>query len=597
MDMSREPISSEPSPLADRIIRSVPSGSRRDLIRAGAILAAGGAIAPRLSLASPAPRSNPSSHAQDGTTTLTLAFNPFGQTLVLDPHRAPNWGPFWVLFPHLWSGLLGFDENGAVILDLAESFEPNETADVWTATIRPDLTFASGSPVDAEAFIASWKRALDPNQPAPMSTFFADVEGYAAFVAGESAEIGFVAVDDLTIEITLSRPFSSFPAAVATFGWVPLDLPAIEDEPDALAMPGIGMWNVVDFQSGVSMTMEPHPTTPTPVSASIASIVWQMVEGSSSAESTLSMYQEDLVPIADATESVLEEIQGDDALNAELVTIASSSSTLAIGLDFNQAPFNDLRYRRAVASAVDRATWAETIQGGAFTAADSLVPPAIVATANYEPATAIAFDANAAQNLLADADYDPETADFEVVYHQAASDSVDEIDRTAALLAMITENSGLEIRHDTSLTSEQITRLYSDNGGRQFDLVWWWADTDTPSFIANIAAPGSPAMDGLFNWSDDLEHVEDQAPGEDAATFTTLIDEANQTVDEAERNSAFQQAEQLVLDDAVLIPLGHWVQRFVQKPWLTGTRQGPWSGSIPVRFDEAVTFSPPSGNE
>jgi hypothetical protein len=41
--------------------------------------------------------------------------------------------------------------------------------------------------------------------------------------------------------------------------------------------------------------------------------------------------------------------------------------------------------------------------------------------------------------------------------------------------------------------------------------------------------------------------------------------------------------------NAVYIPLGHWVQSFVQKPWLTGTRQGPWSGRLPVRFDRNVT--------
>jgi ABC-type transport system substrate-binding protein len=56
------------------------------------------------------------------------------------------------------------------------------------------------------------------------------------------------------------------------------------------------------------------------------------------------------------------------------------------------------------------------------------------------------------------------------------------------------------------------------------------------------------------------------------------------------RNDAYRSAEQLLLDNAVLIPLGHWVQRYVQKPWLQGTRQGPWSGNIPVRFDRDVVI-------
>src|SRR5690606_14005479 len=119
--------------------------------------------------------------AQDDIETdveVALPFNPFGQAVSLDPHRAPNWGPFWTLLPHVWAGLLAFDENGAVIADLAESVEPNETADVWTARIRPDLRFASGNPITADSFLASWLRALDPVRPAPMATFMQRVAGY-----------------------------------------------------------------------------------------------------------------------------------------------------------------------------------------------------------------------------------------------------------------------------------------------------------------------------------------------------------------------------------------------------------------------------------
>jgi hypothetical protein len=43
-----------------------------------------------------------------------------------------------------------------------------------------------------------------------------------------------------------------------------------------------------------------------------------------------------------------------------------------------------------------------------------------------------------------------------------------------------------------------------------------------------------------------------------------------------------------VLENAVYVPIGNWVPMFVQKPWLEGTRQGPWTGRLPILFDQSV---------
>jgi hypothetical protein len=43
-----------------------------------------------------------------------------------------------------------------------------------------------------------------------------------------------------------------------------------------------------------------------------------------------------------------------------------------------------------------------------------------------------------------------------------------------------------------------------------------------------------------------------------------------------------------VLENAVYVPIGNWVPMFVQKPWLEGTRHGPWTGRLPILFDQNV---------
>ena len=71
-----------------------------------------------------------------------MPFDPYGQPVTLDPHRTVNWGPFWVMFPNVWGGLLrSIEWQGR--LDLAEDFTVSEDGLIYTFTIRPDAMFAA----------------------------------------------------------------------------------------------------------------------------------------------------------------------------------------------------------------------------------------------------------------------------------------------------------------------------------------------------------------------------------------------------------------------------------------------------------------------
>ena len=568
---------------------------RATAILAGASISTGTGVRAHASLAEPTGTSRV--RAQDASGSdgepLALPFNPFGQPVTIDPHRTVNWGPFWSLLPHVWSGLLRFDENGAVVPDLAESVDPGEDASTWIATLKPDLRFASGRPVVAQHFIDSWARALDPVSPSPMAQFMEDVDGYDAYVSGTGTDIGFSALDDRTVEIRLSRPMAAFPSYLATFVWAVLDPDVLADPetPDPfLANAGAGQWRFTEFIEGERLVMEPNPEYWDDPSTTISSVIWRIVDGPDAAATALELYRNDEVALADVPSSLYGTVSEDATLSAELVSIGSPSSTLAIGMDFNQEPFTDVRVRQAIAASIDRERWAAEITGGEYEPARSFVPPSVSLTSGYEPATPIPTDPDRARRLLGDAGIDPAGNMPDIVYYQPADASQTDIDRHAALLAMIEENSGLVVRHDTSLTAEQIAATQADNAGRQFDIVWWWSVAETPLLLETAGSSLSPYMTGWFNWSAQLDTQGELDPGAASSEFDALVAAAGQELDREARNSSYREAEQLLLDNAVLVPLGYWIQRFVQKPWLTGTRQGPWSGSIPVRFDRDVAI-------
>lgn len=567
--------------------------SRRNALRYGA-MTAGAALLPTATRASSTARSTSRSSMQDGDfqtdVEISIPIDPFGEAFSLDPHRALDWGPLWVTLPYVWSGLLSFDENGDVVPDLAEQVVPGDDATVWTATLREGLTFASGTPILAQNFIDSWLRALDPANVAPMAKFMEPVEGYAEYIAGSDTEIGFEAIDERTIEIRLSRAISYFPSYLATFVWAVIDLDVVAASTSEFPLQdaGAGQWRFTEFVDGDHLTMEPNAQYWDDPSPSVVRIDWPFMDSLDAAGQGIEQYRSDLVASLDVPLSLSAAIGEDESLTADLTSVPLYGSTIAIGMDFSQPPFDDVRIRQAVAAAIDKDAWSTDIWLGSFVPAASFTPPSTAQIAEYTSPAAPGFDAARATQLVADAEFVTGDTQTEIIYYQPATDSAEDQQRHAALLQMINDNSGITIVHDVSKTADQIASLQTDVGGRQFDLVWWWPTSDTPSLLSTIGQSTSPFMSGWFNWNPELEAVGEIDPGELSAEYDRITLEADQELDAATRNEAYAEAETILLDNAVYIPLGHWVQTYIQKPWLQGTRQGPWSGRIPVRIDSNV---------
>lgn len=101
---------------------------------------------------------------------------------------------------HLVYGqLMSAASTGEYVPYLLESAEPNEDATVWTLTLRPGLTFHDGTALDAEALKYNFDRA------ALFSLNTASFDYYT------STEV----IDDLTVEVTLNKPYAVFPQVLA----------------------------------------------------------------------------------------------------------------------------------------------------------------------------------------------------------------------------------------------------------------------------------------------------------------------------------------------------------------------------------------------
>lgn len=576
---------------------SGPRGSRRDMLKwstiaAGAVASTG---ASRVG-AAPANRSaQPAALRQDDIetgVTINVPLDPFGQPVTLDPHRTVNWGPFWAMFPNVWGGLVRYDENAKVQLDLAESFTLSEDAKTYTFKIRSDARYANGNKVTADHFVASWTRALDRDRPSPMAYFMAPLSNYGRYARGTSDEIGFEAVDETTVQITLSRSYSYFLSYLASYVWSVVDPTVLEQEGDegfVLKDGGTGPWRFTEFDPATQVVMEPNENHYGGVSPSIAKIVWPLVTGPTAASTALNMYKSDEAISADVPISLKSSVERDPDLSNELMTIEPSGSVRVLSFDFKQEPFNDVRVRRAFGLAVDRQRLAE-IFDETWTPTRSFTPPVLTLISEYQPPEAPERDVDEAKSLLEEAGYPNGEGLPQITYYQPSEDADDEKSRWRIFLETFTEALGVTIEHETTMSLEQIEQLRLDEGGRQFDILWWWNMNETPYLLSQVFSSSSPFMRGFFNWDETAEQQGEFTPGADSEEFDSLVRKADIEQDQATRNDLYRQAEELVLRNAVAVPLANWRQQFVQKPYVQGTKQGPWTGRIPVWFDKDVVI-------
>ncbi|MBA2596648.1 MAG: peptide ABC transporter substrate-binding protein [Chloroflexia bacterium] len=569
-------------------------GSRRDMLRWSA-LAAGAVATARYGIAAAAPVRAPLSLRQDAPITegaeISVPFDAFGQPITLDPHRSADYGGFWVMYPNVWGGFLRYDELGRIALDLAEQVVRSQDGLRYTFTIREGAMYASGNPVVADDFIASWTRALDPANLSPMVAFMQPLRGFDAWIAGEAdAELGFRAEDERTVIVELTDPVTYFPSFLAAFVWAVVDPAVIEasgQENFVLNGAGTGPWQFTEYERDTRFVMEPNPNYYDPLSPSLVRITWPVFNGPDAAQSALDLYRDENAASADVPLSLLADVDGDPALAAELRRLDTSQATIrSLAMDFRQPPFDDVRVRRAFGLAFDRERYAE-IYADTWTPATVFTPPIVNELSGYQPPEGFPFDPEQARALLAEAGYANGEGLPDIIFYHPSGDSDAELERVTAVLQMLGENLGVTIGLDTARSQTEINETIIDTGGLQIGIMWWQTITDTAFLLSDVFRPDSPFMDGVFNWSPDLEPLGGD-PGAAAASFTELVAQADIELDAATRNDLYQQAEALVLENAVYVPIANWVPMFVQKPWLQGTRQGPWTGRLPILFDQNV---------
>ncbi|CAH0130409.1 MULTISPECIES: ABC transporter substrate-binding protein [unclassified Microbacterium] len=136
---------------------------------------------------------------------------------------------------NLFAGLVYYEADGAMAMDVAESIE-SEDNQLWTIKIKEGTKFSDDTPVTAESFVKAWQYAAS-DAAFENQWWFANFEGYSA--EGGEDTLSLEVVDDTTFTVQLAAPQSDFPISLGYQVFSPLP-DSFFDDPEAFGQAPVG---------------------------------------------------------------------------------------------------------------------------------------------------------------------------------------------------------------------------------------------------------------------------------------------------------------------------------------------------------------------
>jgi oligopeptide transport system substrate-binding protein len=454
---------------------------------------------------------------------------------------------------HIFSGLVRLDQELNIVPDIAESLpEGSPDGKTYTFYLRQGVKFHSGRGVTAADFKYSWERACDPDTGSgTAATYLGDIVGAKDMLAGEAGEIsGVEVIDDYTLRVTIDAPKAYFLDKLAYPTAFVVDRANVESGEDWWREPnGTGPFKLREWEPGQRLILE-RSQVYYGEPARLQRVIFSLV-----AEEPMALYetgQIDVVPVYLAyIDQVCDET---NPLHQELA-VTPELSLYYIGFNTVQPPFDDVNVRRAFCHAVDKERIAKVILRDMVNEADGILPPGMP---GYNQALeGLDYDVGKAKELIADSRYG-DVSNLPPITLTVGGYGNSIPSYLGAIIQEWDQNLGVEISVRQLEPENFIYNLKQEKD--EIFTMGWIADYPDPHNFLDI----------LFYTGSEVNICEYSNP-----TLDALLDQAAIEQDGVVRLAMYQQAEQLVVDDAPCLPLWHGTNYILVEPYIKGYELSP----------------------
>ncbi|MGH3614041.1 MAG: peptide ABC transporter substrate-binding protein [Pseudonocardia sp.] len=288
----------------------------------------------------------------------------------------------------LFTGLVEYDpRTGEPRNAVAESIETIDSK-IYTITLNDGWTFHDGTPVTARSFADAWNyTAYSPNGQQAAS-FFTQIQGFdqvntqdpdgpdgpqQAPQPAAKEMSGLKVIDNRTLEVTLTEPFSVFPTQLGYSAFAPLPEAFFADRAAFEADPiGNGPFRFVSRQPSVNIMIERYEGYAGEVKPSVRAIEMRVYTSVEAA------YQDVVAGNLDFMEIIPPSALAGRLFETDLP--GRSVSQTYLGLQTLSFPVYDPRFqnpdlRKAISMAIDREAVNQQIFDGLKPPADGYVAP------------------------------------------------------------------------------------------------------------------------------------------------------------------------------------------------------------------------------
>jgi peptide/nickel transport system substrate-binding protein len=463
----------------------------------------------------------------------------------MDPH-------YQILHPnemvarHVFEPLVFVDERMRLAPGLATSWRPQGEA-AWIFELREGVRWHDGTPFTAEDVVATIARAPNvPNSPASYSLYTRHITS----IDVESPH---------RIRFNTEGPAPSHPALMAQLSVIHRSAATAStaDFNSGRAMIGTGAYRFAEWRSGDRVSYTANPDYWGGMPAWSAVTVRPMVNSGARVAALMAGDLDliDTVPPADRLRlSRMRDVRLAETgsnlvmfLNIDHERDRSPFIFDNAGQPMERNPLKDLRVRRAISMAINRAALVERVMDGSATPASQMAPEGFF---GFNPELRPdPFDMQAARRLLAEAGY---PNGFSLTIHGPNNRYVND-EKVAQAVAQMLTRIGIKAQVETMPLNVYFTRAQR----RDFSLflTGWSATTGDPSVPLSIVIHSYDEQRRLGN----ANRGRYSNPAVDEVIRSALV-----TVDPARREALLREGSALSIRDLAIVPL--YVENYV---WAT----------------------------
>ncbi|WP_419749524.1 peptide ABC transporter substrate-binding protein [Terrisporobacter petrolearius] len=466
------------------------------------------------------------------------------------------------LINHAFEGLMKLDKDNKIVEGQAAKYEVNKDETVYTFTLREGIKWSDGEQVKAEDFVYAWQRLVDPKTGADYNYMIDMVKNANEIMAGKKKpkELGIKALDEKTVEVTLTTPTPYFLEVCAFPATFPVRKDIVEANADTWSTDpktyiGNGPYVLKSWEHQSKMTYVKNENYYDLKKLGPDTINFVLMEDKNT---MLSAYKNNEILFADDLPS--EEI---DAMKDKGLVIEKQLGTYFLSINVKKEGLDNVKVREALSLALDRDYIVEKVAKGGQIPADSFVTTGLTdadgKTEFHENAKkwydAKDYKGNVekAKKLLKEAGYENGKGlpSIELMCNPGHEPIME------AVQNMWKENLGLNV----TISSQDWNVFLETRKQGDFQVArdGWLGDYNDPiSFIDMWITGGG---NNNAQWSN--------------KEYDKIVSEIKSTTDAKERYAKMHEAEDLLAKDMPIIPIYYYTDLYLISDKLEGMYTSP----------------------